>query len=68
MEGPLEAGGFIVGCPRCTARQLVEISVTISEKTVTLHSCSRCETKWWDEGAGDTIELRDVLDLATVRR
>jgi transcription elongation factor Elf1 len=58
-----------MACPRCTARQLVEISVTITDRKVTLHSCSRCETKWWDEGSGsEVIELRDVLQLATVRR
>lgn len=58
-----------MGCPRCAARQLVEISVTLSDRTVTLHSCSHCETKWWDEGRGsEVIELRDVLSLATARR
>lgn len=55
-------------CPRCRARHTVEISVTLSGRGVTLHSCSACDTRWWDDEAGDVINLDDVIDLATVRR
>jgi Zn-finger nucleic acid-binding protein len=57
-----------MGCPTCRARQIVEIAVNLSGRNVTLHSCSKCETRWWDDDEGEVIELRDVIDLATVRR
>ena len=57
-----------MGCPKCSARHLVEIGVTLQGKSVTLHSCSRCDTRWWDDDKGETIDLDAVIDLATVRR
>jgi len=54
-------------CPKCRAQRLVEIAVKIAGRTVTLHSCSKCDTRWWDD-EGAVIDLPDVLDLATVRR
>ena len=57
-----------MGCPTCRARRIVEIEVNLSGRSVTLHSCSQCDTRWWDDETGDAIELRDVIDLATVRR
>ncbi len=55
-------------CPKCSARQLVEIGVTLQGKDVTLHSCSRCDSRWWDDERGEVIQLDEVIDLATVRR
>lgn len=55
-------------CPKCSARQLVEIGVTLAGKAVTLHSCSRCSNRWWDDEDGEVIKLDEVIDLATVRR
>lgn len=54
-------------CPVCRARRLIEIRVNVGGRVVTLHSCSKCDTRWWDE-KGERIELSKVLDLATVRR
>ena len=55
-------------CPKCAARQLVEIGVTLQGRNVTLHSCSRCDSRWWDDDRGEVIALDEVIDLATVRR
>jgi hypothetical protein len=57
-----------MACPKCSARHLVEIGVTLQGKSVTLHSCSRCDSRWWDDEQGDVIDLDEVIDLATVRR
>ncbi len=57
-----------MACPTCSARQLIEIGVTVAGKAVTLHSCSRCDSRWWDDEKGDVIDLNEVIDLATVRR
>lgn len=57
-----------MACPTCRAHRLVEIGVNLSGRNVTLHSCSACDTRWWDDETGDAIELTDVIDLATVRR
>jgi hypothetical protein len=45
----------------------VEIDITLKERQVTMHSCSKCETRWWDT-EGERVGLPHVLDLATARR
>lgn len=55
-------------CSVCRARQLVEIAMNVNGRQVTLHSCSHCDTRWWDDESGDQVELRELIDLATVRR
>lgn len=55
-------------CPRCEARKLVEIDLTVAGRELTLHSCSKCETRWWDDDDGKVIALDELLDIATVRR
>jgi hypothetical protein len=57
-----------MACPKCHAHQLVEIGVNLAGKNVTLHSCSRCDIRWWDDDSGEQIRLNEVIDLATVRR
>ena len=57
-----------MACPTCSARQLIEIGVTVAGKAVTLHSCSRCDSRWWGDEKGDVIDVDEVIDLATVRR
>lgn len=57
-----------MACPTCSARHLVEIGVTVAGKSMTLHSCSRCDSRWWDDDKGEVIDLDEVIDLATVRR
>lgn len=54
-------------CPNCRGAQLVEISLTLRDRQVTLHSCSKCDTRWWD-CEGERIALQGVLDLAQVSR
>jgi len=51
-------------CPGCRKTQLVEIGVTLSERRVVVHSCSRCDIRWWDSN-GELLPLTDVLLLAT---
>ncbi len=56
-----------MNCPTCHTRRVLAIGVHLAEKNVVLHSCSTCESRWWEEN-GEVIELTDVLELATVRR
>lgn len=56
-----------MACPRCSASHLVEIGLTIQERRVTLHSCSACDTRWWDQD-GEQVQVGRVLELATVRK
>ena len=53
-------------CPRCQRSRLVEIDVTLGERQVTMHSCSRCDTRWW-ESEGESVALTQVVELATDR-
>lgn len=55
-------------CPKCQARRLVEIGVTVAGKNVTLHSCSLCANRWWDDEHGEPVAIDQVIDLASVRR
>ena len=57
-----------MACPKCRVRRTVEIAVSLAGRMVTLHSCSNCDTRWWDDEEGSVINLRDVIDMATVRR
>ena len=54
-------------CPLCSVAHLVSISMQVNERTLTLHSCSRCETRWWDCD-GENVGFRDVLGHAKVRK
>ena len=54
-------------CPNCRNARLVQIGLTLKERNVTMHSCSRCDTRWWDSD-GELVALTNVLELATVRR
>lgn len=56
-----------MNCPNCRTAQLVMIDLSIQEDAVRLHSCSNCDTRWWERN-GERIELPSVLELATVRR
>lgn len=51
-------------CVRCPQDQLFEISLTLTDRQVTLHRCMRCDNQWWDE-RGDGLVLGRVLELAT---
>lgn len=66
LEG-LEVEGNPMLCPRCRASRLVVINIQLQENDVRLHSCSRCDTRWWLRN-GEPVDLPGVLDLATVRK
>ena len=56
-----------MNCPRCRASRLVLIDLELKGEPVRLHSCSTCDTRWWEQD-GRQIPLDGVLELATVRR
>jgi Zn-finger nucleic acid-binding protein len=56
-----------VTCPICNIAQLVTINMNVNQRTLTLHSCSRCETRWWDCD-GEHVALNSVLETAKVRK
>ena len=52
-----------MNCPQCGITDVIEIQHTLPDDTeVIFFSCHRCEEKWWDR-SGETMELREVLDL-----
>jgi transposase-like protein len=55
-----------MNCPRCKTSRLVDIQVTLREQLVTMHSCSRCDSRWW-ESEGQSLALQRVVELATGR-
>ena len=50
-------------CPLCRIARLVSITMTLNDRELTMHSCSRCETKWWDCD-GENVGLKKVLETA----
>jgi DNA polymerase III alpha subunit (gram-positive type) len=54
-------------CPLCKVANLVSISMTVSDRQLTMHSCSRCETKWWDAD-GENVGLATVLGFTAETR
>jgi hypothetical protein len=54
-------------CASCGS-PLVEISIARGESTMTMRSCSTCDTRWWHDD-GDMVDLDHVLDtMASDRR
>ena len=53
-----------MSCPTCRVTDVTEISLTLKGSSVTMHSCTRCETRWWDQD-GQQVALGQVLHLAT---
>ena len=58
--------GFVMTCPTCRSKELVEIGLRLRDQVVTMHSCSSCENRWWDRG-GHTIGLPSVLELVATK-
>ena len=56
-----------MSCPVCRDKRLVEIQLTLRGKVVTMHSCSHCETRWWDRD-GHRVPLDGVFELAAPER
>jgi len=44
----------------------VEIGLRVKDQTITMHSCSMCESRWWDK-AGERVTLPSVLELVASR-
>jgi Zn-finger nucleic acid-binding protein len=54
-------------CPLCNIANLVTIDMTVNQRELRLHSCSRCEISWW-KADGENIGLSTVIETATVRK
>ncbi len=54
-------------CPICNIANLVTINMSVNDRSLTLHSCARCETRWWDRD-GEHVALSSVLETAKVKR
>jgi transposase-like protein len=52
--------GGAMRCPRCGDAVLVEINVTFTSGTFTMHACPSCERRWWDRD-GHPVALERVL-------
>ncbi len=53
-------------CPTCRVVELSEIRLKLHDCDVTLHTCVRCEQRWWDRD-GEPVALDQVLGLVTPR-
>ncbi|GAC1539247.1 MAG: hypothetical protein NVS3B12_25290 [Acidimicrobiales bacterium] len=56
-----------MSCPKCAKHRLINIAVTIGEHHVTMHSCSSCGERWWEQ-EGARMALPAVLELAASHR
>ena len=54
-------------CPQCRISRLVIIDVSLHGEPVRMHSCSRCDLRWWEHD-GERIALEGVLELAATRK
>lgn len=54
-------------CPVCRRTRLVEISLTLSERSLVMRNCSSCDTRWWHD-EGQPTGLPRVLELAAASR
>lgn len=54
-------------CPICRIARLVSIAMTVNDRRLTMHSCARCETRWWDRD-GENVGLNSVLQTAAAPR
>ena len=50
-------------CPICRNARLVRITMHVNERQLALHSCSHCESRWW-ESDGSQVGLDRVLAQA----
>lgn len=53
-------------CPICRSAALVEIGLNVHDQQVTMHSCSTCESRWWDRG-GERMSLPSVLEFVAAK-
>jgi hypothetical protein len=50
-------------CPACRTARLVEIGLTVGERSVVMRSCSACDRRWW-QAEGRPARLDRILALA----
>ena len=55
-----------MSCPRCKKSGLVEITLNIATRPVTMQNCSSCDSRWW-HSEGESLPLPGVLALASQR-
>lgn len=55
-----------MSCPKCNKAGLVEITLTIGARPVTMQNCSSCDSRWW-RSEGRALQLPGVLALASQR-
>ena len=49
-------------CPSCRQGDLITISMSVSERDLTVATCHLCEAKWWLRD-GEEVPLTSVLDV-----
>ena len=54
-------------CPLCRIARLVTFAMNVNERRLNMHSCARCETRWWDRD-GENVGLASVLRTAAAPR
>lgn len=53
-------------CPECRADDCTRIEINVSDgESLLFFSCRNCEAKWWKDKSGDSIDLNEVLALAS---
>lgn len=55
-----------MSCPNCKKTTLVEITLKIAARSVTMRNCSGCDSRWWVSD-GEALPLPGVLALAAQR-
>lgn len=55
-----------MSCPKCKKSGLVEISLKIAARSVTMQNCSSCDSRWWTS-EGESLHLPGILELASQR-
>lgn len=53
-----------MNCPNCKKTRLVEISLKIAGRPMTMRNCSGCDSRWWLSD-GEAMHLPGVLALAS---
>ena len=56
----------VSSCPRCQG-PLVTIALTLQERELLMHSCSRCDLRMWQD-QDDDVELTKVLGRELARQ
>ena len=63
---PFWRGDEQMSCPKCKKSGLVEITLNIATRPVTMRNCSSCDSRWW-QSEGESLRLPSVLALASQR-